>query len=66
MNAAQMISKLEMIEVSSKIENDTRRMMRNERFALLAAVASRDGGKLKAAMAEAVKVADMWGVSLTA
>lgn len=64
MNATQILSKLEWAEVNGKLEPDTRRMMRNERFAVKAAVESGDGRKIKAAIAEALSVADMWGVGL--
>jgi hypothetical protein len=64
MNAGQMITKLTYAEVDSNLAADAQRMMRDERFALSAAVESKDGDKIAAAMEEAKRVAAMWGVSL--
>ena len=65
MTANQMITKLIHIEATGKHQPDTRRMMRDERFALTAACKSGDGRKIKDAMREARRVAKMWGVELT-
>ena len=66
MNANQLITALTYAEVDGSIAIDTRRVIRDERFALTAAVNSGDGQLIKAAMAEAMRVAKMWGVELTA
>lgn len=62
MNATQLITQLELAEVSSEHAGDTRRMMRDERFALVAAVRSGDAKAIKDATIEAQRVAKMWGV----
>ena len=64
MNAQQIITKLTYAEVDSNLAADTQRMMRDERFDLSAAVASKDGKKIESAIAEAKRVAKMWGVEL--
>lgn len=64
MSAQRMINALTFAEVDSRYASDTRRMMRNERFRLQAALAGGDGAKISAAMAEALRVAAMWGVEL--
>ena len=64
MNASQMIAAMDWVEVSSEYEADTRRMILEERESLTAAVKSGDGTDIQAAMAEAQRVATMWGVDL--
>ena len=60
----QLLAKLEFAEVNAKLQPDTRDMMRDERFALLAAIHSADGKIIASAMTEAQRVAKMWGVKL--
>ena len=64
MTANQMLSKLAFAEVSATYSADTRRAIRDERTALAAAANSKDGPRIAAAMAEAKRVAEMWGVAL--
>lgn len=64
MNATQMINAMEWVEVSPLYEADTRRMVRDERFALLAAVRTRDASQIQAATREAKTVCQMWDVDL--
>ena len=47
-------------EVDPTRAADTRRMLRNERFALAAALRSGDATKIAAARDEALRVAQMW------
>ena len=61
--AQQIITRLSRVEVSARYDAQTRRMMRDERVALTAAVQSRDQSRIRAAMAEAQRVAEMWGVA---
>jgi len=63
-NAQQIVNSLTYSEVDAALQPDTRRMMRNERFSLQAAIQSGDAGKINAAKAEALRVAGMWGVAL--
>lgn len=64
MTTQQLLNKLTWREVDNRLAPDTRVMMRQERFALQAAVDSRDTAKIQAATAEARRVAEMWGVQL--
>lgn len=64
MNANQLATKLTFAEVDGALPSDTRKMMQDERFALSAAIRTGDGQKIKDAMAEAERVAKMWGVEL--
>ena len=64
MNASQLVKKLTFAEVNASLAADTRRMMREERVSLQAALQSGDADKIKKAMDEAKRVAEMWGVSL--
>ena len=64
MNANQIIAALTAAEVNAAYQPDTRRMMRDERFSVTAAAQSGDGQRISAAVAEARRVAEMWGVSL--
>lgn len=63
MTAAKLISQLTWAEVSSKYAPDCRRVIRDERIALTAAAKANKG--VREAMAEAIRVAEMWGVDLT-
>lgn len=60
----KIITRLTFAEVDANLEGDTRRMMREEREALQAAVHSGDGRRITAAVTEARRVADMWGVRI--
>lgn len=62
-SAHLLIARLTRTEVSPRYDAQTRRMMRDERFALTAAVHSRDRARILAAMAEARRVAAMWHVT---
>ncbi len=64
MNAAQMVRAMQWVEVSSEYAPDTRRMIRNERIAVTAAVKSGKG--IAEAIAQANETAAMWGVDLAA
>ena len=64
MSPAQVESRLEWSEVDGNYAADTRRMMRDERFSLQAALRSGDAAKIAAARDEAVRVAKMWGVKI--
>lgn len=64
MTIQRLIHRLTQAEVSARHDAQTRRMMRDERFALTAAVQSRDQARIRAAMAEAQRVAAMWGVGV--
>lgn len=62
MNAQQIITKLTWIEVSPEYAPDCRRVLREERFALMAAVKSGKAQEISAAMSEARRVCEMWGI----
>lgn len=64
MNANQMIEKLTWAEVNNQYAPDCRRTIRDERMTLEAATRSGDAKKIDAAMTEARRVANMWGVDL--
>lgn len=64
MNAAQLIARFELCEVDRRVASDARRMMRDERMSLLAAVSSGDGKRIAATITEAKRVAAMWGIDL--
>ncbi len=64
MNARQTIAAIEWVELNPRYEGDTRRMMRQERFSLLAAVGSGNAGTIGESLREAHRVAKMWGVNL--
>lgn len=66
LSAGQMIRRLTEIECAAEYADqpDLRRVMRDERFALTAAVKAEHGGRIADCMAETVRVADMWGVDL--
>lgn len=64
MNATQMINILTFCEVDSSLAADCRAVLMQERIAVQAAAKSGDGAKIAAAMAEAQRVAKMWGVTL--
>jgi len=61
---ARLLSRLERCEVNGSLAPDCRRVLRDERFALAAACRSGDGARIRSAVAEAIRVAEMWGVSL--
>ncbi len=62
MTTNQIIAKLARVEVSGNFDADTRRIIRAERMNIMAAAQTR--GDVRAATAEAVRVARMWGVSV--
>jgi hypothetical protein len=64
MSASQIISALTWCEVDGKLTPVCRQVLRDERFALTAAVRSGDGADIAAAAKEAIRVAEMWGVRL--
>ena len=64
MNASQLNTRLQFAEVDAKLSADTRRVMREERESLTAALKSRDSHAIAAAMTESLRVAKMWGVEL--
>jgi len=64
MNAGQMLATLERVEVSADRAPDCRRIIGQERIALADALRSQDPQRIAAAMAEARRVAQMWGVQL--
>lgn len=64
MNANQIVGKLVEAEMIDLREPDARRVIRDERMRLQAAVQSGDAEQVAAAMKEAVRVAGMWGVTL--
>lgn len=64
MTANQLINRLTFAEVSADYEPDTRRMLLAERFAVQSAARSGDSQLIADAMAEAKRVAKMWGVKL--
>ena len=67
MTTKKLINALSWTEVGvPKVAPDTKRMLIEQRFALQAAVESGDKNRIAAANAEAIRVAGMWGVSLTA
>lgn len=61
-NAKRLVTTLTYSEVNPKLSPDTRRMMRDERIAVQAAIDSGDQGKIRIASDEAIRVAEMWGV----
>jgi hypothetical protein len=63
-NAEQTITTLEWLEVDGRLAPDCRRVLQSERFALLAAVRSDDDERIERCLAEAVRVARLWGVRL--
>ncbi len=62
--ATQIYNALTYAEVNSAYQPDTRRMMREERFALRAALESGSRANIASAMSEVQRVAEMWGVTL--
>ena len=64
MNARQLINKLEIVEVSSQYGAQTRDMMMQERFAVLAALKSGNRNEIGEAINETMRVAQMWDVKL--
>jgi hypothetical protein len=60
MNAQDTVNAITWIEVDAKADPDARRIMRNERFAIEAAM--RTGKGVGAAVNEAKRVASMWGL----
>ncbi len=64
MNAGQLLSKLERIEVSADRAPDCRRVIRGERMAVADAIRSGDAGRIQAAATEAIRVAKMWQIKL--
>jgi len=63
-NAAQMITAIEYVEVTPSYDAQTRSIMRDERYSLIAAVHSGAANEIKEAMEECERVAKMWGVAL--
>ena len=64
-SAGRILNRLTFIEVGvPRLEPDCRRVLRGEREALQAAMRSGDAERIDAAKAEAIRVADMWGVKL--
>jgi hypothetical protein len=59
-NINTLISKLEREEVTHGIAGDKRRILRDERFSLIAARNSRDPERIEKAVAEAERVIEMW------
>ena len=62
MNAQHALNSIEKIEVNGSIAIDARAAMRDERFAILAAIRKKQG--VGEAVAEANRVAKMWGLTL--
>jgi len=60
MNAAQVIAKIERIEVDGEVAADCRRTLMDERVTLLAAINSGDRERIGAALNEAKRVLELW------
>ena len=60
----QVVTALEFAEVDSRLAVDCRDVLRRERESLTLALRSGDGREIKAAKAEAERVAVMWQVEL--
>lgn len=58
-----LVTRLEWLEVDASVAPDCRRVLRDERFAILGARRSGDRARIAAAEAEASRVMAMWGVS---
>lgn len=56
-------TRLEWLEVNSRVAPDCRRVLRDERFAILAARRRGDRAGIVAAETEARRVMQLWGVS---
>ena len=59
-NPTDLLAYLEWAEVDPNRAQDTRRVLRDERVFLLAAVRGGDSGKIASARDEAVRVCKMW------
>ncbi len=59
-NPTKLVTYLEWAEVDSRRAPDARRVLRDERFSLIAALRSGDASKIATARDEAVRVATMW------
>lgn len=64
MTASQMIAVLDFCEVDGKLAPDCRRVLREQRDALAAALGGGKAAGIAAAMKEAARVCAMWGVEL--
>lgn len=64
MNAGQLHTKLTYAELNPKYATDCRRIIREERIQLGLAMRTGDAARIKAAFEEALRVAEMWNVSL--
>lgn len=64
MSHAVLHSRLQWVEVSSRYAPDCRRVIRDERQTLGIALRSGDPNRIRAAAAEALRVAAMWGVEV--
>lgn len=60
----KLINELTWREVDANLAPDTRRMLREERIALQAAAGSKNAAAIRTATAEALRVANMWGVEI--
>ena len=65
MTAQQIIASIEWVEVNGRVAEDARRVMQEERFALVAACQAGDGRRITAACREAQRVAKMWQIDLS-
>ncbi len=64
MNATTLLNALTRAEVNGRNAPDARRVIRGERETLSAALKSKDPARIAAAMEEARRVAEMWGIGL--